>query len=498
MSINPLMFREYDIRGLVDQDLSEAVLEVLGKAFGTWILNQAPGAGGDAAVRGSRGAGTSPSAPPGSRSPAPTVAVGRDVRLSSPRFAAAFERGLLSTGVSVISIGEVPTPVLYFAVNRLAVDGGACITASHNPPQYNGLKLRRRPDPAASGLPLASQDLQEVLRLAEAGRFAAGEGTCEPRPVVDDYVAYARGQVRLARPLRVVVDGGNGVAGPVAVRLLHEIGCEVIPLYCDPDGTFPHHIPDPLKPENLQDLVASVRETRAELGIALDGDGDRLGVVDDQGEVLWPDQYLILLARNVLRDASSAGKPKIIFDVKSSMALQEEISRLGGTPVMGRTGYTNIMAMRAREGALLAGELSGHIFFNDPVIDFDDASFAAAKLLEAVVSEVPAGNRLSDLVATLPHYHATPEERFYCPDADKFRVVDELRAQLKREHETIDIDGVRALFDGGWGLVRASNTEPALTARFEARTPERLQEIRTDVLDRLRQFPSVDLTKSGH
>ncbi|HEX2185923.1 MAG TPA: phosphomannomutase/phosphoglucomutase, partial [Chloroflexota bacterium] len=280
-----------------------------------------------------------------------------------------------------------------------------------------------------------------------------------------------------------------------ATQTLAAIGCEVVPLYCDPDGTFPNHMPDPLKPENLQSLIAKVKETAADLGLALDGDGDRLGVVDDKGQILWADQYLILLARHALREHPGAS---IVFDVKCSMALIEEIERMGGKPVMSRTGYPNIMARRREVGAVLAGELSGHIFFNDSVIDFDDGTFAGANLVQAAAQEdLP----LSQVVATLPKYHFTPEERFYCPDDQKFAVVEQLREAFRADpkvSDIVDLDGARVSFEGGWGLVRASNTEPALTTRFEAVTPERTEEIRQEFLQRLAKIPAVDLTRSGH
>lgn len=471
--IDPTMFREYDIRGFVDQNFTEPVLERIGKAFGTFLAGRR---GGD------RGPGT--------------LVVGRDVRLSSERYERALIAGLCSTGADIIEIGQVPTPLVYFAVNDLHTDGGAAVTASHNPPQYNGLKLRKREPESPNGLPLLPHEIQEVRRLAQEGPFReASEGSLRQQYVVDAYIAYVTRRIAPARRLKVVVDGGNGVAGPVAVRVLQELGCEVIPLYCDPDGTFPHHIPDPLKPENLQDLIAKVKETGADVGLALDGDGDRLGVVDDQGQILEADRYLILLARNALREHPGAS---IVFDVKCSMALIEEIERLGGKPVMSRTGYPNIMARRQETGAVLAGELSGHIFFADPKIDFDDGTFAGAHVVEAIAQH---DQPLSQLVAQLPRYVSTPEERFYCPDEEKFRVVEQLLNEFRHDPRVrgiVDLDGARVSFDGGWGLVRASNTEPALTTRFEAVTAERVEEIRRDFLDRLARIPAVDLHRSGH
>lgn len=471
-AVDGSMFREYDIRGFVDQNFTEAVLERVGKAFGTFLAGK----------RGNKDVGT--------------LAVGRDVRLSSARYSKTFINGLRSTGADIVDVGQVPTPLVYFAVNHLNADGGGAITASHNPPEYNGLKLRKREPHAPNGLPLLPHEIQEVRRGAQEGPFReAAQGSYREQDVTDEYVRYVKGRITLERPTKLVLDAGNGVAGPVALRTLQEIGCEVIPLYCDPDGTFPNHMPDPLKPENLRDLIAKVKETGADLGVALDGDGDRLGVVDDKGEILWADQYLVLLARNALRDNPGGS---VVFDVKCSMALSEEIERMGGKPVMSRTGYPNIMERRREVEAVLAGELSGHMFFNDPVIDFDDGTFAAAKLLEAISRET---GKLSDVVAKLPKYFSTPEERFYCSDDEKFGVIEELTAEFRTQSDVkqvIDLDGARVVFEDGWGLVRASNTEPALTTRFEAKSQARADEIRQRFLDRLKQIPSVDLTRSGH
>ncbi|HEU5316845.1 MAG TPA: phosphomannomutase/phosphoglucomutase [Chloroflexota bacterium] len=472
-AVDGSMFREYDIRGFVDQNFTEPVLERTGKAFGTFLAENRGRAG-----------------EPG------TLAVGRDVRLSSARYAKAFVAGLRSTGANVVEVGQVPTPLVYFAVNHLKTDGGGAVTASHNPPQYNGLKLRKREPDSPNGLPLQPNEIQAVARLAQGERFReASSGSYREQDVQDDYVRYVAGRVKLARKTRVVLDAGNGVAGPIAVRTLEAMGCEVVPLYCDPDGNFPNHMPDPLKPENLRDLIAKVKETGADVGVALDGDGDRLGVVDDRGEILWADQYLILLARNALRERAGAS---VVFDVKCSMALSEEIERMGGKPVMSRTGYPNIMARRREVDAALAGELSGHMFFNDPVIDFDDGTFAAANLLQAISRE---SGKLSEWVAGIPKYESTPEERFYCPDDQKFDVIAQLTEEFRGQpdvKQVIDLDGARVVLDDGWGLVRASNTEPALTTRFEAKSAARAEEIRHRFLDRLKKVPAVDLTRSGH
>jgi len=467
------MFREYDIRGLVDQNFTEEVLARTGKAFGTFLAQKRGG---------SSGAGS--------------LAVGRDVRLSSARYANSFIAGLRSTGADVVDVGQVPTPLVYFAVNHLNSDGGGAVTASHNPPQYNGLKLRKREPESPNGLPLQPNEIQSVLRFAQEGDFrVAARGSYREHNVEAAYVQYVASRITLARKTKVVLDAGNGVAGPVAVKTLKALDCEVIELYCEPDGNFPNHMPDPLDPKNLQDLIKRVKETGADVGVALDGDGDRLGVVDDRGEILWADQYLILLARDALRERPGAS---VVFDVKCSMALSEEIERMGGRPVMSRTGYPNIMERRREVDAALAGELSGHVFFNDPVIDFDDGTFAAANLLQAISRE---SGKLSDWVATVPKYHPTPEERFYCPDDQKFDVIKLLTAEFRGQSDVrrvIDLDGARVVLEDGWGLVRASNTEPALTTRFEAKSEARAREIRQRFMDRLAKIPAVDLARSGH
>ncbi|MCS7002334.1 MAG: phosphomannomutase/phosphoglucomutase [Dehalococcoidia bacterium] len=462
--VNPLMFREYDIRGIVDQDLTDPVLTELGRSFGTFTRQN---------VGKER----------------PVVIVGHDVRLSSRRFATALIAGVRQTGCDVIDIGQVPTPVLYFAVGHFDADGGVVVTASHNPPQFNGLKLRKRQ--GATGAPLSSQDVQTLRAIIENGVFATGDGGLREADAVTPYLAYIKERVRLQRPVKMVLDCGNGVTGPVAVAAFKAIGCEVVELYTEPDGTFPHHMPNPLKAENMVDLQATVRATGAEIGIGLDGDGDRCGVVDDQGDILWPDEYLVFLARRALAN----GPTSVIFDVKCSLALIEDIRRHGGNPVMSKTGYTNIAKTRQETRAALAGEFSGHIFFDDPVIDFDDGTFAGANLVEWLSGQ---SESLSAMRAKLPKYVASNEERYACPDAAKFAVIEAVRAHFKQRYETIDIDGVRIVFPNGWALVRASNTEPSLTSRFEATTPEGLREIMTMVKDKLREFPEVDLTREGH
>jgi len=462
--VNPQIFREYDIRGIVDQDLTAPVLEAIGRAYGTWLYAQDPA--------------------PAPAAPRKRVAVGRDVRLSSRRFATALIAGLRQAGCDVIDVGEVPTPVLYFAVGYLDTDGGIEVTASHNPPQFNGLKMRKRLQ--GRNAPLSTPEVQEIGRLAVADQRAIAReaGSYQEQPILEFYKSYIVATVQPARKLKAVVDAGNGACGPTAVDLYTRMGVEVVPLYIEPDGTFPNHMPNPLKEENMVDLQAKVRETGADIGIGLDGDGDRLGVVDNAGHILWPDQYMILLAREVL---TRPGAP-IIFDVKCSRALIEDIAQHGGVPLMWRTGYTNIFAKRLETGAPFAGEYSGHMFFDDPRLDFDDGMYAGARLLRALGGD---DRPISARFAEVRHYYNTPEGRLDVADAHKFGIIQRLIAQFQQHYQVVTLDGARVEFPDGWFLIRASNTEPSLTTRFEAETPERLVEIQGILRTALQAFPEV-------
>ncbi|MFO7168520.1 MAG: phosphomannomutase/phosphoglucomutase [Chloroflexota bacterium] len=451
-TVNPTIFRAYDIRGIVGRDLSEEVYRTLGRAAGTFYR-----------AHGRR-----------------RIVVARDARLTSPAFAAALIDGLRSTGCDVQDIGMAPTPLMYFAVSYLQADGGAVVTASHNPPEFNGLKMRLG-DPQYGGTPLDSEQIQELYRIASAGKFAEGAGGYEQLDVSDAYVQDVASRIRLQRPVKMVLDGGNGVAGPLGVRTFEAIGCEVVPLYIEPDGTFPNHHPDPLKEKNLADLKRVVRESGAAIGIGLDGDGDRLGVVDEQGQFVLADRYMIALARDVLAN----GPAPIIFDVKCSTILEDAIRAFGGTPVMWKTGYTNGSAKMRELGAPLAGELSGHIFGAVEHHHHDDGIFAGCMLLAALER---AGQTLAEAVAPYPSLPSAPEDRLEFDEEHKFQAIDYVRDRFAGKYRVIDVDGVRVDFGDGWGLVRASNTEPALTTRFEARTPERVAEIRDLMLGAVREF----------
>lgn len=468
-AINPAMFRAYDIRGVVGDDLTEATLTTLGCAAGTYFR--------------SRG-GTS-------------LVVGRDARCSSPGFQAAFIEGLLRTGIDVINIGEVPTPVMYFAVEHLQADGGAVISASHNPPEYNGIKLRRS-HPVYGSEPVFGPPILELYQIASNGQFAQGNGTLREQNISDAYVQSVVRLLRLPqpdrrgnRPVRVVLDGGNGVAGPIGMRVLQAVGAEVIPLYIEPDGTFPNHHPDPLKAQNLQGLIAAVQTHEADIGLALDGDGDRLGVVDGNGEIIWADRYLIALARYLLAQRAGA----VVFDVKCSQVLAQAVQSFGGTPVMWKTGYASISAKMRETGAVLGGELSGHTFATYPGHYYDDGTFAGAHLIYALCSLSQEMNHqgksflsLSEVLAPYPALPSLTEGRIRFTDATKFQVIEHVRSRFAGRYPLIEVDGVRVDFGDGWGIVRASNTEPVITTRFEATTEERVHTIRDLMMEAVEEF----------
>jgi phosphomannomutase/phosphoglucomutase len=447
VDINAKIFREYDIRGIVGQELDDGVVEILGRAMGAYFL----------------GLGRN------------DVAVGRDVRLSSPGFAKALIRGLTSTGCDVTDLGVVPTPLLYFSVFHLQRQAGVMITGSHNPPEHNGFKMM------AGTETLYGPTIQRLYEIIRQGVFPAGRGRVTSLDVVPTYLDYVAGNVRFARPVKVVVDAGNGTGGVVAVPLLKRLGAEVVELFCEPDGRFPNHHPDPTLPEAMAKLVAKVRETEAELGIAYDGDADRIGVVDDSGRIIWGDQLLIIFARDILPSRPGAA---VISEVKASKVLYDEIAKLGGKPVMWRTGHSLIKKKIQEENAPLAGEMSGHIFFNDRWFGFDDAIYASARLIEILAR---SKDRLSTVMAGLPKTSVTPEIRIYASDEIKFKIVDEVRRRLAARYPVIDIDGVRAIFPKGWGLVRASNTQAVIVLRFEADTEADLAAIQKEVRGVLQQ-----------
>lgn len=450
------IFREYDIRGVYGTALTEKVAEGIGKAFGTLMR----------------------------RSGGKKISLGYDIRLSSPPLREALLSGLLSTGLHVVDIGACPTPVLYFSLfhpkigcRQLEVDGGVMITASHNPAEFNGFKLCR-----GRGT-LFGAEIQQVRTMAESADFDRGVGELTfERDFLSVYLNYFVKHFGSFRSKKVVVDCGNAAASLIAPRIFKELGCEVIPLYCEPDGRFPNHHPDPTVPENIADLIACVREEGADVGIAFDGDGDRLGAVDEHGEIIWGDKLTLLFATDILKKNPGA---TIISEVKASQVLYDEIARLHGNGIMWKTGHSLIKSKMKETGALLAGEMSGHLFFADRYFGYDDAIYAGCRLTEILVKE----NRpLSSFFTGLPKTYVTPEIRVDCPDDRKFKIVDKCREYFSMKHKMVDIDGIRILFDEGWGLIRASNTQPALVLRFEANSPQRLSEIKaylSEVLEKI-------------
>ena len=451
------IFREYDIRGLHETELTNETAEAVGRAFATRIRAEG-----------------------GAR-----VALGQDVRPSSERLARSAEKGMLAAGVSVERVGVVPTPALYYAVAIRGLDGGMQITGSHNPPEFNGFKMAKKK------LPLFGAEIQEMKRAILAGDLAQGSGASwTDKPILDDYRTMLVEKCRSAKGLRVVMDCGNGCAGTVVPQVFERMGHQVTPLFAELDGRFPNHLPDPTVPALLVDLQKKVKETGAELGIGFDGDADRIGAVTGSGRIVWGDQLLALFARDVLQRVPGA---PIIFDVKCSQALVEDITAHGGKPEMWKTGHSLIKKRLAEIGAPVAGEMSGHMFFKEDFFGFDDALFAAGRLLRYVAA---TGRTLDQLVESMPQYFATPETRLACPEDRKFQVPDLLKKEFAK-FRVIDIDGIRVEFGDGWGLVRASNTQPALVVRFEARTEARLAEIRDTMMSALRKL-GVEETTVAH
>jgi phosphomannomutase/phosphoglucomutase len=449
MALDPTIFREYDIRGVVDRDLTEEAVERSGLALGTLLRR----AGGRTAV------------------------VGRDCRISGERLAGRMIAALRRTGVDVVDLGVVPTPLTYFAAATLGVDGMCMVTGSHNPPDHNGLKV------GLGANTLHGAAIQELGRLAEAGPFESGAGALRERDIVGPYRDHVAGNIRLGpRRLKVVVDAGNGTGGAVAVPLFRRLGLEVVPLFVEMDGRFPNHHPDPTVEANLRHLREKVGETGADVGIAYDGDADRVGAVDENGRILWGDQLMILFSRALLAEVPGA---TIVGEVKCSMTLYDDIAARGGRAIMWKAGHSLIKAKMKEEGALLAGEMSGHIFFGHRWFGFDDGIYSSARLLELLSRE---SRPLSALLADVPRTFSTPELRQECPEAKKFEVVRRAQEWFASRYQAVTVDGVRVVFPDGWGLVRASNTQPLLVLRFEARTAQRLAEIRALVEGKVREI----------
>jgi phosphomannomutase/phosphoglucomutase len=436
--ISSTLFREYDIRGVVDRDMTDEAVHLVGKGLGTMVRK----AGGS------------------------KVVVGRDCRLSGGRFAEMMITGLNATGVDVVDVGVVPTPLTYFAACTLDVDGLCMITGSHNPAEYNGLKV------GVGKTTLHGAGIQELRRMVESEKFIHGKGTTRVHDIVTPYKEYVRQNLSFGpRKLKVVVDAGNGTGGVIAVPIFKALGIEVVPLFVEMDGRFPNHHPDPTVEENLEQLKKKVLEVKADVGIAYDGDADRVGAVDERGGVLWGDQLMILFSRALLEENPGAA---IVGEVKCSMNLYDDIAKKGGRPIMWKAGHSLIKAKMKEEGALLAGEMSGHIFFAHRWFGFDDGIYSSARLLE-LLSRTDAP--LSSLLSDVPKTFASPEIRFDCPEDKKFEIVRRAQEWFAARYEAVTVDGVRVTFPDGWGLVRASNTQPLLVLRFEATSERRLEEI---------------------
>ncbi|HEX8831708.1 MAG TPA: phosphomannomutase/phosphoglucomutase [Longimicrobium sp.] len=448
---NPHIFRQYDIRGVVGPDVTAEVAEQIGRAFASLAIRRL-----------------------GKTKPA--LALGRDNRLTSPELADGVRRGMVAAGAHVVDVGLVPTPVHSFAVYHGELDGGLQVTGSHNPPQYNGFKM-------TLGGSIYGDSIQEVRRMIEESDYESGEGSVEDRDVMDDYVRYIAERFTIGRRLKVVVDCGNGTGSIVAERLLTALGgnVEVIPIFCESDGTFPNHHPDPVVDKNLVDIIARVKAEGADLGVAFDGDADRIGAIDDRGEIVRGDTLLLLYGLDLIQRRGPG--QKVVFDVKCSQLLPEMLEKAGGVPVMNATGHSLIRKRMKEEGSLLSGELSGHIMFGDNYFGYDDALYGAVLLIDIVARQ---GRPLSEWIAEFPVFVSTAELRYPATEETKFAIVERATAHFSAGHEVIDVDGARVLFGDGWGLIRASNTEPVLVARYEAKTQERLQEIRSEMEEWLR------------
>jgi phosphomannomutase / phosphoglucomutase len=441
MKMNPEIFRQYDIRGVVADDLKPDVVEALGRGFGSWVRDE----GGK------------------------TIVLGRDGRLTGPDLRDSFAKGALAAGCDVIDIGAVATPITYFATYHLNPDASVQITGSHNPAEFNGFKMMMGKGTVFGDM------IQDLMTRINEENFQSGSGTLTQQDVVPDYMDMIVENITLARPVKLALDSGNGISGATSPDIFRKLGVDPVELFSEVDGNFPNHHPDPTVVENIQDLKKAVLEQGLEFGVGFDGDGDRIGVIDDKGNILWGDRLLALFARDVLKNFPGA---TVIGEVKCSKALYDDVAKHGGKPIMWRTGHSFLKQKLRDEDAKLAGEMSGHMFFNDRYFGYDDATYAAARLTEIVArSDKP----LSEILADLPNYPSTPEIRVDCPDSIKFKVVEKVVNHFRDKYDVVDIDGVRVNYEHGWGLVRASNTGPILVMRFEADTEERVQEYQADV-----------------
>lgn len=443
MTINTHIFREYDIRGVADRDMPDTLAADLGRALGTFLIRKGK----------------------------KKIALGRDCRLSSPRLHAALKGGLLETGLSLVDIGVGPTPMMYFSVWKMDLDGGVQITGSHNPPEDNGFKMMIGKDS------LFGADIQVLMGMIQKRDFDLPKnGTTEDVDPLPSYVAHMKENIKLARTdIKFAIDAGNGAGGPAALATMKALGLNPTALLIEMDGAFPVHHPDPSMPENLELLIKTVRENKLDFGIAYDGDADRIGVIDANGDVLWGDKLMVIYAREILRTNKGAA---ILGEVKCSQTLYDDIAKHGGRPIMWKTGHSLIKKKMKEEKALLAGEMSGHVFFADRYFGFDDAIYASLRLIEILAATT---QRIDQLVADVPKTFSTPELRVDCPDDVKFGVVKGVLEHYRGKRDVSDVDGARIRFDDGWGLVRASNTGPVLVMRFETQSLATLNAVRAEV-----------------
>ena len=449
MAVAAGIFRQYDIRGIVGRDLTPDAARAIGGAYAAYLRQNRTGGGEKLG----------------------TVSVGRDNRPSGRELRDALVDGLTRAGADVVDIGVVPTPLNYWSLHHLDVIGGIQITGSHNPPEYNGFKL------SVGKGSMHGAEIQRLYEIIRGGNIPTGKGTTRSENVIDRYIDDVVRRIgKLSRRIKAVYDCGNGAGAVVAPALFDKLGLTGRGLFCESDGTFPNHHPDPTVPENLEDLITAVKKDGAEIGIAFDGDADRIGVVDETGEIVWGDRILIIYARDVLA-RTGAGQP-IIFDVKSSQALPDAIERAGGKPIMWKTGHSLIKDKMKETHAPVAGEMSGHMFFSEGFYGHDDALYGAARLLRILAD---SGKTVRQLLSDVPNFVSTPEIRVEVPEERKFGIVDKAVEHFRSQHDVIDVDGVRVLFGDGWGLIRASNTQPVLVARYEASSPQRLAAIQGEM-----------------
>jgi len=447
MNLNQYIFREYDIRGKVSDDFPPELVEALGKGFGTYIK----------------------------RSGGQEIALSGDVRLTTPDLMAQFKTGVLSTGVDVIKIGILPTPANYYSMFSLGVAGAVQITGSHNPPEFNGFKLSR--DKKA----VFGEAIQEIRVIIEKEDYETGEGTEASYDILTKYKRMIASKIDIKKPMKVVMDCGNAAGAICAPEIFKNLNVDLTELYCDVDGTFPNHHPDPTVKENLVDLISLVKQGSYDIGLAFDGDADRVGVVDETGDIVWADQLLALFLPEVVEEGD-----EILYDVKCSQALEEMIIKYGGKPVMWKTGHSLIKQRMSELNCKLGGEMSGHIFFADDYFGYDDAIYVAARIVQTLSR---TDQKLSQLKAELPKYYSTPEMRLEVEsDEEKFRIAKEAVAYFTENYDCSTVDGVRIKFGDGWGLVRSSNTQPVIVCRFEANTAERMEEIQSIVMNKLQEI----------